>query len=306
MRHGQVAVRYSLGAAYICIFWDDPPSRDGGLSQEGCSHFVVWSFLWLKGFNYYVDLSSWLLLTIQSTWAKVEWKTMVRLTGLYRCTNQLSVRYVPSCTELYRAYQHMVHGGHTNVRPILVSCRTGMYRPYRVVRYGMANFVENNCLNDQTKLEIEIIQVHVMMESSSWKTSSGASWLVTRGIIITLSHWWICGSLRTSAKQLFVESCCWTIVKLPCQMINGWNIILLHSRLLSQLPNGWSGDRLLLQLPNGCDWGRWKVEVSFSSILFHSSQKIMTDEPWGHRRWHTAPLILWNMLFSYSLYLEEN
>lgn len=129
MRHGQVTVRYSLGAAYICMFWDDPPSRDGGWSQEGCSHFVVWSFLWLNGFNYYVDLSSWLLLTIQSTWAKIEWKTMVRLIGLYWCTNQLTVWYVPSCTELYRAYQHMIHGGHTNVCMAYTSLLSDRYVP---------------------------------------------------------------------------------------------------------------------------------------------------------------------------------
>lgn len=44
---------------------------------------------------------------------------MIHLIGPYRCTDQLSVWYVPSFTELYQVYQHMVHGS------------IPMYRPYR-------------------------------------------------------------------------------------------------------------------------------------------------------------------------------
>lgn len=36
---------------------------------------------------------------------------MVRLTNPYRYIEQLSVQYIPSCTEPYQAYRHMVHRG---------------------------------------------------------------------------------------------------------------------------------------------------------------------------------------------------
>lgn len=36
---------------------------------------------------------------------------MIRLTSPYQRTDQLSVRYISSCTKLYQIYQHTVHGG---------------------------------------------------------------------------------------------------------------------------------------------------------------------------------------------------
>lgn len=36
---------------------------------------------------------------------------MIRLTDPYQCTDQLSVRYVPSYTESYQVYQHMAQEG---------------------------------------------------------------------------------------------------------------------------------------------------------------------------------------------------
>lgn len=45
--------------------------------------------------------------------------SLVHLTGLYQCTNQLLVQYVPSCAKPYQVYQHMIHRG------------IPMYRPYQ-------------------------------------------------------------------------------------------------------------------------------------------------------------------------------
>ena len=44
-------------------------------------------------------------------------KIMGHLIDPYRCTNQLLVWYVLSLTEMYQAYQHMIHEGIPMYRP---------------------------------------------------------------------------------------------------------------------------------------------------------------------------------------------
>lgn len=62
---------------------------------------------------------------------------IVHLTGPYRCTNWLLVRYVPK-------YQHMVRWGIlTNwyVPPIPILCWTNTYCPYRMVCHGTMKYL---------------------------------------------------------------------------------------------------------------------------------------------------------------------
>lgn len=62
--------------------------------------------------------------------------SIVRLIDPYRCIEQLSVRYVPSCTEPYQAYRHMVHRGipiddpfRSPVRPVHTAPLSDRYIP---------------------------------------------------------------------------------------------------------------------------------------------------------------------------------
>ena len=61
---------------------------------------------------------------------------MVRLTGLYQCTNQLLIWYLSNCTEPYRACLHIVHERCIDVPPISVPYRTNTYHLYRATHHS--------------------------------------------------------------------------------------------------------------------------------------------------------------------------